>query len=89
MAQSSGASGIFVSSEVAARHNNNRAASNSVAISASLNCNAFRYNFAAEKREALDLWASHVARCAGNIIIARPVEAKGAETAGLSELEAV
>jgi hypothetical protein len=74
-----------VSSEVAARHNNNRAASNSVAISASLNCNAFRYNFAAEKREALDLWASHVARCAGNIIIARPVEYLSDFSEGLGE----
>jgi hypothetical protein len=36
----------------------------------------------------LDLWAQHVTRCAGNIIVARPVEARAAETAALSELEA-
>ena len=37
---------------------------------------------------SLDLWAQHVTRCAGNIIVARPVEARAAETAALSELEA-
>ena len=37
---------------------------------------------------ALALWTQHVERCAGNFIVARPVEAKGAETAHLSELEA-
>jgi hypothetical protein len=31
-----------------------------------------RYSYSIEKREALDLWAEHVTRCAGNIIIARP-----------------
>jgi hypothetical protein len=40
------------------------------------------------KRAALELWAEHVERCAGNIIIARPVvEARAAETAALSELK--
>jgi len=33
-----------------------------------------RYSYSTEKREALDLWAEHVERCAGNIIVARPVE---------------
>jgi hypothetical protein len=33
-----------------------------------------RYNYAAEKREAIAIWAQHVERCAGNIIIARPAE---------------
>jgi integrase len=47
-----------------------------------------RYSYSTEKREALDLWAEHVTRCAGNIIVARPVEARAAETAALSELEA-
>jgi hypothetical protein len=43
----------------------------------------------------LVLWGSYdrrqrspLIRCAGNIIVARPVEAKGAETAHFSELEA-
>ena len=31
-----------------------------------------RYSYSTEKREALNLWAEHVERCAGNIIIARP-----------------
>jgi integrase len=31
-----------------------------------------RYSYSTEKREALDLWAQHVGRCARNIIIARP-----------------
>jgi integrase len=35
-----------------------------------------RYSYAAEKREALALWAEHAERCARNIIVARPVEAE-------------
>jgi hypothetical protein len=31
-----------------------------------------RYSYASEKREALALWAQHVAQCARNIIVARP-----------------
>jgi hypothetical protein len=47
-----------------------------------------RYSYSTEKRAALELWAEHVERCAGNIIIARPVvEARAAETAALSELK--
>ena len=44
---------------------------------------------ATAKPDGLDfLWAEHVERCAGNIIIARPVvEARAAETAALSELK--
>ena len=46
-----------------------------------------RHAYTDEKRAALDLWAEHVERCAGNIIIARPVEAaKVPETGGFSEL---
>jgi hypothetical protein len=33
-----------------------------------------RYSYAAEKRQALALWAQHVTRCAGNIIVAQPNE---------------
>jgi hypothetical protein len=40
-----------------------------------------RYSYSAEKREALNLWAEHVERCAGNITIARPVEAAIVEAA--------
>ena len=40
-----------------------------------------RYSYSTEKREALDIWAQHVERCAGNIIIARPVEAAIMEAA--------
>jgi integrase len=31
-----------------------------------------RYSYSAEKRESLNVWAEHVARCAHNIIVARP-----------------
>jgi integrase len=34
-----------------------------------------KYQYGTEKREALALWAEHVERCAGNIIVARPREA--------------
>jgi hypothetical protein len=31
-----------------------------------------RYSYSAEKRESLNVWAEHVARCARNIIVAQP-----------------
>ncbi|HEV7910802.1 MAG TPA: hypothetical protein VGP28_06895 [Methylocella sp.] len=34
-----------------------------------------RYSYSTEKRDALDLWAEHVERVAGNFIVARPVKA--------------
>jgi hypothetical protein len=33
-----------------------------------------RHAYTDEKREARELWGAHVTRCAGNIIVARPVE---------------
>ena len=36
-------------------------------------------------RKALALWAEHVTRCAGNIIIARPVEYLSDFSEGLGE----
>jgi integrase len=33
-----------------------------------------RHNYLTQKRQALALWAEHVTRCAGNIVIARPAE---------------
>ena len=47
-----------------------------------------RYSYAAEKAAALDLWAQHVERCAGNIIIARPVEIASDFAEAIGELEA-
>jgi hypothetical protein len=47
-----------------------------------------RYSYSSEKREALDLWAEHVERCAGNFIVARPVEKLSDFSDTLGELEA-
>jgi integrase len=47
-----------------------------------------KHNYADEKREALALWAEHVTRCAGNIIIARPVEISSDFSDATGELEA-
>jgi hypothetical protein len=44
-----------------------------------------RYSFEPEMRKALALWAEHVTRCAGNIIIARPVEYLSDFSEGLGE----
>jgi integrase len=45
-----------------------------------------RYSYSTEKRESLNVWAAHVARCARNIIIARPAESRALLREEVSEL---